>query len=129
MSAELTILFDGLCPVCAREMGFLRNRDRARRIEFVDIAAAGFDPGRFGLSMPQVIGAMHAVLPDGRVIVGVEVFRRAYALVGLGWLLRWTAWPLLRPVADFGYRIFARVRPRFSKLPACGDRCGVVRPD
>ena len=29
---------------------------------------------------------IHAVLPDGRVVKDVEVFRRLYEAVGLGWV-------------------------------------------
>ncbi len=122
----LTLLFDGLCPLCTREMRFMRRFDRHGRLVFLDIAAADFDPSRFGLTLPQTMAAMHGVLPDGTVIVGVEVFRRAYSAIGLGWLIGWTRWPIIRPIADCAYRAFARVRPRFSKLECDeGGRCGV----
>ena len=29
---------------------------------------------------------IHGILPDGSVVVDVEVFRRCYDLVGLGWV-------------------------------------------
>ena len=122
---RLTLFFDGLCPVCAREMAFLRRRDRAGRLAFVDIAEPAFDPRKWGLSLPDLVGRMHAVDVDGRVIDGPEVFRRAYAAVGLGWLMSWTAWPGLRTLADVGYRLFARIRPRLSRFE-CGDRCSLA---
>ncbi|MFO0873530.1 MAG: DUF393 domain-containing protein [Phycisphaerales bacterium] len=135
---DITLLFDGLCPVCAREIALLRRLDGRRRrladsaesncrLAFVDITDPSFDPARHGLTMPQVIGAMHGILPDGSVVVGVEVFRRAYRAVGLGWLLAWTNWPLLRPLANAGYRLFARVRPRLSRFTCEGDRCAAAR--
>ena len=34
---ELTLLFDGGCPLCQREVSFLRSRDRLSKILFVDI--------------------------------------------------------------------------------------------
>lgn len=40
--------------------------------------------------IPQVI---HAVLPDGSTVKGVEVFRRVYDAIGLGWVYA-GAWPL-----------------------------------
>ena len=125
----IRLLFDGLCPVCAREMRLLERLDRRGRLEFEDIADASFDPSRYGLEMDQVVGSMHAVLPDGSIVVGVEVFRRAYDAVGLGWLLAPTRWPLVRPLADLAYRAFAKIRPRLSRFdPAdCdGGRCAVT---
>jgi len=70
---------------------------------------------------------IHGVLPDGTRIVGVEVFRRAYAAVGLGWLVAPTRWPLLRPLADAAYRWFARNRLRLTgRGEVCtADRCGL----
>jgi len=124
---ELTLLYDGLCPICRREIDFMRRRDRAGRIGYVDIAAPDFEPERFGIDLPTAMAAMHGVLPDGRVVVGLEVFRRAYALLGLRFLVAWTDWPLLRPVANLGYRIFARIRPRLSRLECPDGRCE-IRP-
>ncbi|HMN96615.1 MAG TPA: DUF393 domain-containing protein [Phycisphaerales bacterium] len=123
---EITLLYDGLCPLCAREIAFLRRRDRHGALAFVDIAERGFDPAVHGLSMEAVMGAMHGLLPDGRVVVGLEVFRRAYRAVGLGWVMAWTGWPILRAIAEVGYRVFARVRPRLSRLRS-GPKRGRAR--
>jgi predicted DCC family thiol-disulfide oxidoreductase YuxK len=70
------------------------------------------------------------VLPDGTLVEGVEVFRRAYAAVGLGWLVAPTRWPLLRPLADAAYRWFARNRLRLTgRGEVCNaDRCAVHAP-
>jgi len=118
MSPEITVLFDGECPLCAREVAMLRRLDRGRgRIAFDDIAAPGFDARRYARAHGELMARIHAALPDGRLVEGVEVFRRAYAAVGLGWALAWTAWPGLRPIADAGYRWFARNRLRLTGRP------------
>lgn len=126
-ACEITVLHDGDCPLCAREVGMLRRLDGGRgRIHFEDISAPAFDASRFGRSQRELMARIHGVLPDGRVIEGVEVFRRAYAAVGLGWLLAPTAWPGLRRLADAGYRWFARNRLRLTgRREACTpERCG-----
>ncbi|MGI9591003.1 MAG: thiol-disulfide oxidoreductase DCC family protein [Myxococcota bacterium] len=121
------MLYDGDCPLCAREVAGLRRLDRGRgRIDFEDIAAPGFDPHRYGLDAQTVMARIHGVLPDGTVIEGMEVFRRAYAAVGLGWLLAPTAWPGLRRLADAFYRWFARHRLRLTgrgEVVCETDRC------
>jgi predicted DCC family thiol-disulfide oxidoreductase YuxK len=111
---QLKLLFDGDCPLCSREVAFLRRRDRAGRIVFEDIAAPDFDPARYGLDRSGVMARIHGVLPDGRVIEGMEVFRRAYAAVGLGFLLAPSRWPGLRRLFDAAYRVFARNRLRWT---------------
>jgi predicted DCC family thiol-disulfide oxidoreductase YuxK len=112
-----------------REIRFLDKRDHGRgRIQFEDIAEPSFDPGAYGLDARDVVARIHGVLPDGTVVEGVEVFRRAYAAVGLGWLMVPTRWPGLRRLAELAYRIFARNRLRWTgRASACeAERCQVV---
>jgi predicted DCC family thiol-disulfide oxidoreductase YuxK len=111
---EIRLLYDGECPICSREVEMLRKRNGAGRLDLEDIADPAFDATRYGLDQEGVMARIHGVLPDGRVVEGVEVFRRAYAAVGLGWLMAPTRWPLLRPLADAGYRWFARNRLRLG---------------
>jgi predicted DCC family thiol-disulfide oxidoreductase YuxK len=114
-SWRIRVLYDGDCPLCSREIRFLERRDRGRgRIRFEDIAEPSFDPGAYGLEAREVMARIHGVLPDGTVIAGMEVFRQAYAAVGLGWLMAPTGWPGLRRLADLAYRIFARNRLRLT---------------
>jgi len=123
---QIRVLYDGECPLCSKEIRFLERRDRGRgRIQFEDIADPAFDPAIYGLDAQRLMARIHAVLPDGSVKEGVEVFRRAYAAVGLGWLVAPTRWPGLRQLADWAYRVFARNRLRWTgREPACEDgRC------
>lgn len=125
-AVEITVLHDGECPLCAREVAMLRRLDRGRgRIAFDDIAAPSFDASRLGRSHAELMARIHGLLPDGRIVEGVEVFRRAYAAVGLGWLLAPTRWPLVRPIVDAAYRWFARNRLRLTgRQERCDtDRC------
>lgn len=125
MQPEITVLYDGQCPLCVREIEMLRRRaPEGRRAAFEDIAAPGFEPGRYGKTHAELMARIHGVLPDGRVIEGMAVFRRVYAAVGLGWLLAPTGWPLLRPLFDAAYRWFARNRLRLTgRAGECSDRC------
>ena len=118
---EIEILYDGECPLCSREVAALRRLDRGRgRLRFADIAAPGFAPARYGRSRAELMARIHAALPDGSLVEGVEVFRRAYGAVGLGWLLAPTRWPGVRRLADAAYRWFARNRLR---LTGRGEAC------
>jgi len=124
---RLKLLHDGLCPICAREVRLMQRLDRHRRLAFEDIADPRFDPAQYGLTLPQVIGVMHGVLPDGRIVRGMETFRLAYRSLGLGWLVAPTDWPGLRWFFDRAYGVFARVRPRFSRFKGCdSDRCAAT---
>ena len=112
---EVEVFYDGDCPLCVREIEMLRRLDRGRgRILFTDIAAPGFSPEEVGLSYSALMERIHARLPDGRLIEGVEVFRRLYGAVGLGWLLAPTRLPGLRGLSDWAYEKFARNRLRLT---------------
>lgn len=121
----LTLLYDAACPVCALEMDHLRERNVAGRLVFIDIAEPGFDPLPYGVALAELNAEIHAQRPDGSLLRGIEVLRLAYAAVGLGWVLRPTAWAPLRPAFDLGYRLFARHRMAISA--AIGPAITAVR--
>jgi predicted DCC family thiol-disulfide oxidoreductase YuxK len=122
-SETFTVLIDGDCPLCRHEARLLRRLDGRRgRLSLEDIASPGFEAGRYGRTMDELMGSIHGVTGDGRVVTGMEVFRRAYGAVGLGWLLAPTGWPGLRLVFDAMYRVFARIRPHLpGRTAGCAD--------
>ena len=123
---QFKMLIDGDCPICRREARFLRWLDGGReRLAIEDIAAPGFEPAEYGTTMDTLLGQIHGVTPRGTLVKGMAVFRRAYDAVGLGWLMAPTNWPVLKPIADRCYAIFARNRLRFTgRASACqSDRC------
>ena len=87
-TASLTLLYDGGCPLCLREVNFLRQRDErlhagSARIAFVDINDASYRPEQHqGISYREAMGRIHAIQADGTVLQDVAVFREAYRLIG-----------------------------------------------
>jgi predicted DCC family thiol-disulfide oxidoreductase YuxK len=57
------------------------------------------------------------------VLRDVAVFRRAYGLIGLGWLYAPTRWPLLGPAIDGLYGIWAALRLRLTGRPSLDQLC------
>ncbi len=95
---KVTVLYDSLCPVCRREITFLRIAGRGNGLRFIDIADANFRPDEFGLTMQQCIGSLRGFDVDGRPIEGMDTIRAMYNAVGLGWLMRWTKLPIVAPL-------------------------------
>jgi predicted DCC family thiol-disulfide oxidoreductase YuxK len=122
---QIKILVDEGCPLCRREAALWCRLDRGRnRVAMENIAAPGFDPSLYGLTYRDVMGEIHGILPSGEIVRGVEVFRRTYRALGLGWLTAPTAWPILRHLFDRAYDWFARNRLRIAgKGPRCMEAC------
>ena len=118
---QLKLLYDGQCSFCRREVHWLKRRDAKGQVALEDISDPAFDPRHYGLTAEQVAAALHGVLPDGRIVCGMDAVRAVYEVVGLGWLIAATRWPGIHWGADRLYRLFARHRLRLGRLS--GKRC------
>ena len=116
---KIKLLYDGECPLCVREVNFLQKRDRGRGlVSFVDIADDYYEPTENGgVDFATAMGRIHAVLADGSVIQNVEVFRRVYEILGIGWIYAATKWPIIGPVVDALYGIWADWRLAVTGRP------------
>jgi predicted DCC family thiol-disulfide oxidoreductase YuxK len=119
LSWKIKLLYDGECPLCLREVNFLKKRDAGRGlIAFVDIADDNYTPEENGgISFETAMGRIHAVLPDGTTIKNMEVFRRVYEILGLGWVYAATKLPILGFLADILYGLWADRRLTLTGRP------------
>ena len=121
---ELTILFDGGCPLCLREVKFLRSRDNAKSISFVDIDSPDYNPGSYGgITYREAMGRIHALNEDGEILKDIKVFREAYNLIGLGWVYAPTKWPGLELFFNWLYRAWSDRRLQFTRRPSLNELC------
>ena len=106
------MLYDGDCPLCMREVNMLRRKDEGQNfIDFLDIASPEYDPElNQGITFEQAMGQIHAITNTGEVVTNVEVFRRLYELVGLGWVFAITKNETVGAVVDRVYDVWARFR-------------------
>ncbi|MEM8828497.1 MAG: DUF393 domain-containing protein [Cyanobacteria bacterium P01_G01_bin.19] len=115
-SWKVKLLYDGECPLCVREVNFLTKKDRNRGIiKFVDIADLNYEPqDNADIDFATAMGRIHAILPDGTVIKNVEVFRKVYEELGMGWVYAITKLPILGAIADGLYAIWADWRLKLT---------------
>lgn len=123
-TTEIEVFFDGGCPLCLREINFLKRRDRHGRIVFTDIDAPDFCAESCGKTYDELMAKIIGRLPDGTWITGVEVFRRLYSAVGFGPLVMLTRLPVISQIMDIGYRLFAKNRLRLTGRCSAGT-CSV----
>ena len=118
-SWQIKLLYDGQCPLCLREVNFLNRRDAGRGlVAFVDIADEDYTPeAHGGVDFETAMGRIHAVLPDGTVLKNVEVFRRVYEILGMGWIYAATKLPIIGSIVDRLYEIWADWRLTLTGRP------------
>ena len=118
-SWKIKLLYDGECPLCVREVNFLTKKDMGRGIvNFVDIADDDYSPqDNADIDFATAMGRIHAILPDGSVIKNVEVFRRVYEELGMGWVYAVTKVPGIGAIADWVYGIWADWRLKLTGRP------------
>lgn len=117
---KVNLLYDGECPLCLREVNFLQKKDAGRDvIKFTDIAEPDYDPAQNGgVDFETAMGRIHAVRADGTVIQGVEVFRQVYDALGLGWMYAPTKWPIIGPLVNRLYDLWADKRLAITGRPS-----------
>ena len=115
-SFDVEVFFDGECPLCTKEVDMVRRLDRRSRVRFVDVAAPSFDASSVGRTHDELMARIHARLPDGKLVEGVEVFRLMYAAAsrGLRPVVALTRLPGVRQLLDAGYTWFAKNRLRLT---------------
>jgi predicted DCC family thiol-disulfide oxidoreductase YuxK len=139
---KIKLLYDGACPLCVREVNFLKSKDGDRGlINFVDIAADDYDSAdNAGIDFETAMGRIHAVLPDGEIVQNVEVFRQTYDILGIGWIYAITKIPVVGRLADALYGVWADYRllltgranlktvvaERQKRLQDCKDGCAIA---
>lgn len=73
----LTMLYDGACPICSREVAQLKKTPSS--LKFIDIAEKEFDGKTYGVSYEEAMKSMTAVEADGTILQGVAAFQQIYA--------------------------------------------------
>lgn len=126
-SPPLTVLYDGACPLCRREIGLYRGLRPNTPVCFADVrnAATTLPPG----STPdQLLARFHVRRCDGELLGGAQAFLALWAALP-GW--RWLALAGRLPGAvwamELTYRLFLRWRPTLQRWALRLDRPGLER--
>lgn len=114
------LIYDGHCTVCGRIVAMLRRWDREGRLEVVASQDAGMAERFPGITPEEYRQSIQLVAPDGTRWQGAAAVEHAVDLLPKGGFVTWIfSIPFARPIAERGYRTFARNRYRLG----CGDHC------
>ncbi len=112
----LTLFYDGACPLCAREIAALKGHDVNNVISFVDINDQAQLSKYPHISYSDAQAVLHAIDAQGNILLGLDANVAAWNCVGkMAWLNVLRA-PVIKVIADFFYRMFAKHRTKISGL-------------
>jgi predicted DCC family thiol-disulfide oxidoreductase YuxK len=118
----LTVLYDGACPLCRREIGIYRGLRPNTPVCFADVS----DPASqlpSGATREQLLARFHVRGSDGQLLSGAQAFLALWAALP-GW--RWLALAGRLPGAGWAmerlYRFFLRGRPALQRWARRLDR-------
>lgn len=123
---NLTVFYDGSCPICVQEMNQLKQRDANNSLHLVDVLNEQIMEKYPHINSEKAMRILHAETGDGKLLLGLDANVAAWRQVnGKPWLtiLRW---PLIRPLADMAYLFFARKRYAISRI-FTGASCNQCR--
>ena len=121
-SPAITVYYDGLCPVCSREVALYRRLDRPGRIAWRELArdaayGSAPDPERRDFTLQQALTLLHVRDADGALRIGLEAHLLMWRQLPVFRLLAWAArrCPLLRWGLSHAYLAFTRRRPGLAR--------------
>lgn len=113
---NLTVYFDGSCPLCNAEIGHYRKQRGSETIAFVDVSDAEA-PLTCGIDRAAAMARFHVRESDGQLFSGAEAFTRIWSrLPAWRWAARFSRLPGVTPVMEIGYRAFLPIRPSVSRM-------------
>ena len=115
MQNKFIFLFDGGCPLCLRETRFLKKKDFAKKISFVDINNDSYDPTLYhDISYEEAMSNLHGILENGDIIKGLDVLAYSYKLIGFGWVYYPLKIEFLNPILRLFYKYWAKYRLKIT---------------
>jgi predicted DCC family thiol-disulfide oxidoreductase YuxK len=111
----LTVLYDGACPLCRREISVYRSLRSDTPVCFADISDVSVSLPA-GTTRQQLLARFHVQSSDGQLLSGAKAFLALWAALP-GW--RWLALAGRLPGASWlmerTYQLFLRVRPTLQR--------------
>ena len=114
-SQPFEVFYDEQCPLCRKEINFIRRRDKKGTLKLTDISAPNFNANLVDRSLDELMREIHGRHADESWVTGVEVFREIYQRIGFGAVVVPTRWTGVRWMMDRMYNVFASLRYRHAK--------------
>lgn len=116
----LTVLYDGACPLCLREIAHVKGLAQGRSdntLCFIDISAGANVDAALAADRAMLLARFHVQCADGSRLNGAQAFVAMWSrLPGWRWLARLSRLPGVLALMELAYRGFLRLRPSLQTL-------------
>ena len=110
MTDKPTVLYNGACPVCRREIEHYKrlDDDQGTALDFADIEESQPDLARLELTDGEARRRLHVLDTDGHLLVGIPAFAAIWdRLPRYRWLAKISRLPILRNLLPWVYEPIA----------------------
>ena len=115
--SELTVYFDGSCPLCTLEIDHYKRQSGAQKLCFVD-ASSSPDLGS-DLPRETALGRFHVREANGALLSGARGFVAIWSILPRWrWAARLAGLPAVTPLLEVAYRGFLPLRPWLARIAA-----------
>ena len=113
---EVTVFYDGSCPLCASEIAYYKARDVSQSLELVDVSSNAFvEDNR--LSRSQAMARFHVRLASGEQLSGAGAFVEMWRhMPKWRWVATLARFPGAMALLELTYRGFLKVRPGIVRV-------------
>lgn len=111
----LTVMFDGACPLCRREIGIYQSLTPQEPVAWLDVSKTSLD--MTPAEQARFLARFHVRQKDGQILSGAAAFVALWlTMPGWRWLGRFGRLPGVTPVLEVVYRGFLHLRPYLQRL-------------
>jgi len=116
MQPQLTVFFDGACPLCQREIAYYQRLDRASNVQWVDVSTADVACPD-GYCQLDLLKRFHVQCEQGQIYSGAAGFARMWAVLPGVWRYvgKVAMLPPITWLLELVYKSFLPIRPWMQK--------------
>ena len=109
---EVTLFWDGGCPLCRKEIAYYQWLDAERRVDWIDLTAEPQRLDAHGVALETALSKIHGIDKSGSIVIGVPAFIAVWEVLPywsiLPPLIR--SMPFAMPAIDAAYAWWAKRR-------------------
>ena len=115
-TSQLTVYYDGSCPLCSREIGWYQKQKGGDTISWLDVSESTSEWVSPQLSTCDALRRLHVKKVDGTFVSGAAAFSALWLeLPRFKMLGLFIGLPFMSSIAEFTYRLFLKIRPSMQR--------------